>query len=205
MKKLLLSIAFLFISITTFAQANMMTSVLGIELGSKRQEVKNYLVTKQPQAKVYSQTDISVSYEGIKWGEFETLLTIFQFSDDDRLHTVMIFVDPSSCSKIFRLYDDVVEILTERYYKPNKTYENYSYPYSKSDKYTYGETMVKSGKTSIGSLWSFDSRNTPSDPEDDNNITVVVTQECSVKVTYQDGVIIDEVIAKKKAKESKDY
>ena len=65
--------------------------------------------------------------------------------------------------------------------------------------------MVKNDKVSMASLWSFDNRNTPSDPEDDNNISVFVTQECSVKITYQEGVIIDEVIAKKKAKESKDY
>lgn len=205
MKTIISIIILTFFSFQSFAQSNMMTSVLGIELGSKKQDVRTILATKQPESKVYSQTDISISYEGIKWGEYETLLVIFQFSDSDQLHTVMIFVDPSTCPKVFSLYDDIVETLTERYHSPNKNYENYSYPYSRSDKYTYGETMVKSGKASLGSLWSFDNRNTPGDPEDDNNISVFVTQECSVKITYQEGVIIDEVIAKKKAKESKDY
>ncbi len=205
MKKLTTLIVFLLLSITTFAQSNMMTSVLGIEFGSKRQEVKNHLANKQPESKVYSETDISVSYEKVTWGEYKTFLVIFQFSDDDRLHTVLIFVSPSTCSKIFTLYDNVVETISERYYKPKKTIEHYSYPYSKSDKYTYTESMVKNDKVTMASLWSFDNRNTPNDTEDDNNISVFVTDDCSVKITYQDGVIIDEVIAKKKAKESKDY
>ena len=76
-----------------------MTSVLGIELGSKKQDVRTILATKQPKSKIYSQTDISISYEGITWGEYETLLVIFQFSDSDQLHTVIFEADyPQKCN-----------------------------------------------------------------------------------------------------------
>ena len=65
--------------------------------------------------------------------------------------------------------------------------------------------MVKNDRVTMQSLWAFDTRNTPSNDEDDNNISVMVTDDCVVKVTYQDGVLIDEVIEKQKAKNSQDY
>ena len=65
--------------------------------------------------------------------------------------------------------------------------------------------MVKNGKVTMQSLWTFDSRNTPSNTEDDNCIKTDVADDCLVIITYQDGLIIDEVVAKQKAKQSKDY
>jgi hypothetical protein len=205
MKKLLIFIAVMLWTTLSFAQSTTMTSVLGIEFGSKRQQVKEIITSKQPTSTLYSEKEISMTYENVKWGEYKTMLVIFQFTDDDKLHTVMIFLDPDHCKNVFYLYDKVIGTINERYYQTTKSTEHYSYPYTRSDKYKYTESMVKNDRVTMQSLWAFDTRNTPSNDEDDNNISVMVTDDCVVKVTYQDGVLIDEVIEKQKAKNSQDY
>lgn len=205
MKKLIILTFLLFVYSISYSQSNLMSSVFGIELGSKRQVVKDILLNKQPESKIYSETDVSVSYQDLKWGEFDTYLVIFQFSDDDRMHTTMIFLEPDHCQNVFSLYDKTVDIINERYYTTNKKTEYYSYPYDRKDKYRYTESMVKNGKVTMQSLWSFDTRNTPDINDDDNHLKVHVSDDCLVIVNYQDGLIIDEVLAKKKKQDSKDY
>lgn len=203
MKKLIVLILSSFISFGSFSQSNTMTSVLGIELGSSKSQVRDLLMSKQPECKVYSTTDVSMTFENVKWGAYKTYLVIFQFSED-KLHTAMIFLEPDHCQNVFTLYDDVCEILSERYFTTDKKIERYSYPYERGDKYKYTESMVKNGKVTMQSFWTFNTRNTPEN-DDDNNIKVAVSDDCLVIVTYQDGVLIKEAVAKKKQKESNDY
>ena len=47
--------------------------------------------------------------------------------------------------------------------------------------------------------------NTPDNTDDDNAIMIEITNNCIVKVSYQDGVLIDEVVNKQKEQNSKDY
>jgi hypothetical protein len=188
-----------------FAQTTTMTSVMGIDLGTTKAKVTEILASKQPDSKVYSQTEKSLSYTDVKWGDYKTYLVIFQFSDDDRLHTVQIMIEPEFPKGVFNLYDEVTSKLTERYGNSKKKVEYYSHPYTKADKYKYTESMVKRGNVTMISLWTFDSPNTPSDEDDDNTIQVKVVPECLVKISYQDGVIINEVVKKQKENNSKDY
>jgi hypothetical protein len=205
MKKLFIAVlATLSISLCN-AQDMQMKGVMSLEFGSTREQVKQTLLAKQPGAKVYSSTERSMSFQDVTWGAYKTFLFMCQFSDDNRLHSVLIFVEPDHCSKVFTLYDEITKIINERYYVTTKSLESYSYPYERKDKYRYTETMVKNGKVTMQSLWTFDSRSTPTDTEDDNCIKAEVADECLVIITYQDGLIIDEVIAKQKAKQSKDY
>lgn len=205
MKKLTLALSLLIASFGAMAQTEPMTSVFGIELGSNKKQVKDQLMSKQPECKLYSGTDMSLIFEKVKWGAYKTYMVVFQFSDEDRLHTVKILVEPDHCQNVFRLYDEITGVINERYYTTNSKVERYSYPYQKSDKYKYTATMVKNGKVAMQSLWSFDNLKTPDNEDDDNHINVSVTDDCLVAVSYQDGLIIEGVIAKKKQKDSKDY
>jgi hypothetical protein len=189
----------------SFAQTTTMTSVMGIDLGITKAKVSEILASKQPDSKVYSQTDKSLSYTDVKWGDYKTYLVIFQFSDDDKLHTVQILIEPEFPKGVFNLYDDIASKLTERYGNSKKKLEYYSHPYTKADKYKYTESMVKRGNVTMISLWGFDAPSTPSDEDDDNTIQVKVVPECLVKISYQDGVIINEVVKKQKENNSKDY
>ncbi len=204
MKKLLLFLTAMLLTTATFSQNTTMDRVLGIKLGISRNEVKAIMKSNQPESVVYSENEISLSYDKTEWGAYKPLLLMFQF-DEDKLHTVHVFISPEYCKDIFYTYDDVVDIINGRYYTTSKFTEHYKYPYTKSDKYKYTTILVKNDYVTMQSLWSFDTRNTPNNSEDDNNIMVTVTDDCNVKVTYQDGYLIDVAVAKEKAKQSKDY
>jgi hypothetical protein len=190
----------------SFAQTTTtMTSVMGIELGSSKAKVSEILTSKQPECKVFSQTEKSISYTDVKWGDYKAYLVIFQFSPEDKLHTVQILIQPEFPKGVFNLYDEIIEKLAERYGNSKKKLEYYSHPYNKTDKYKYTESMVKNGNVTMISLWTFDVLNTASNEDDDNTIQVKVVPECMVKVSYQDAVIINEVVRKQKENNSKDY
>ena len=205
MKKTFLVLIIIFFYSLSYSQNNIMTSVLGIELGSSRAVVKSKLTEKQPQSKIYDETAVSLSCENIRFGAHKTILVIFQFTDDNKLHTCLIFVDPSDCKEIFHKYDEIVNDLNQKYYTSSKTLEDYKYPFSREDKYKHTEAIVKKNYCTLMTLWTFDSRNTPDNTEDDNGLSVSIDKTCSIKVTYQDGLLIDEAVAKDKAKNSNDY
>ncbi len=187
------------------AQDTQMKGVLSLEFGMTKEKVKDVILSKQPESKVYSSTPVSMTFQDVKWGAYKTFLMICQFSDDDRLHTVMFFLKPDHCSNIFTLYDEVTGIMTNKYNAPSTNLEHYRYPYEKKDKYRYTETMVKNGKVIMTSLWKFDIYNTPENENDNNFIKIAVVDDCMVQVMYQDGILIDQAVEKKKAKESNDY
>lgn len=205
MKKLLIILMIFMQAGLADAQTKSMTSVMGIELGSTRAQVKAKMAEKQPLSKIYNETDISLSFENVRFGGNKTLLVMCQFTDDNKMHTCHIFVEPSDCKEIFSKYDEIVKDLSDKYGTSEKTLEDYKYPYSIDDKYNHTEVLVKRGYVTMLTLWTFDSRNTPDNTEDDNGIMVSLDKTCSVKVTYQDGLLIDEAVAKSKAKNSQDY
>lgn len=205
MKKLLIILVIALQGGIADAQTKTMTSVMGIELGSTRAQVKAKMAEKQPLSKIYNETEVSVSFENVKFGGNKTILVMFQFTGDNKLHTCHIFVEPSDCKEIFSKYDEVVKDLSDKYGRSEKTLEDYKYPYSIDDKYKHTEVIAKRGYCTLITLWTFDSRNTPDNTEDDNGIMVSVDKTCSVKVTYQDGLLIDGEVAKSKEKNSQDY
>lgn len=197
--KILLFIA-LFISSICYSQSMQMNSILGIEFGSSKQEVKSKLLEKQPQAKIYNETANTISYEAIKFGAYTPLLVIFQFTDDNQLHTGQVHINISDCKEIFHLYDEVVEVINQKYYTTTESLEDYKYPYSKSDKYKFTSTIVKGNYFTMMSIWKFETGT-----EKNNFISVDVTDNCTVKVAYQNGLLVKQQVEKNNKKNSQDY
>lgn len=205
MKKLIMILVVVLHCGTSNAQTKTMTSVMGIELGSTRAQVKAKMAEKQPLSKIYNETDVSVSFENVRFGGNKTLLVMCQFTDDNKMHTCHIFVEPSDCKDIFSKYDEIVKDLSDKYGNSGKALEDYKYPYSKEDRYKHTELIVKKGYVTLMTLWTFDNRNTPDETKDDNGIMVSIDKTCSVKISYQEGVLINEAVTKSKAKNSQDY
>lgn len=201
MKKLTLVLMIMLYSGFTYSQdSNTMNSALGIPFGSSKEVVKKTIKEKHPNSKIYSETAISISFENVKYGAYNPMLTNFQFTESNEFHTCRIFIDPDDCNDIFTLYDDIVKILDEKYYTTNDKLEDYKYPFSKSDKYKHTATLVKGKYVSMFSLWTF-----PTNGEKNNAISVEIDKTCAVKATYQDGNLIARVLNQKKKNESGDY
>lgn len=201
MKKLLLvTMIILYSGIIYSQETRTLNSALGIPFGSSKSVVKSTIKEKHPDSKVYSETDMSISFEEVKYGAYKPILVNFQFTKEGQFHTCKVFVDADDCKEIFTLYDDLVKVIDEKYYTTDEKMENYKYPFTKSDKYKHTESLVKGKYVSMFSLWVF-----PTDKEKNNAISVEVDKSCAVKVTYQDGNLISKVIEDKKKNDSGDY
>lgn len=187
------------------AQDTQMKGAFSLEFGSSKKTVKETILAKQPDAKVADEGEKYVSFDNVKWGKFTTYRVTMKFHKDS-LHTIYIYIDPGQCHQIFNLYDEVVELMIERYNSPKNKNEYYRYPYDKSDKYKHTAAMVTNEKVVMNSLWQFDILGTPFNTEDDNSLVVSVKgASCLIQVAYQDGILIDAAIEADKAKNAKDY
>jgi hypothetical protein len=184
-------------------QSKEMNSVMGIPFGSTRAQVKAAMSQKQPGIKIREEKSNIVIYNDGKFGGRSAFSFLFKFNDSDKLHTTIILLDPVYCNQVFELYDGIVSDINQKYYVSDFVVERYKYPYDKSDR--ENTNVITGGYATINTIWTFDMANTPDSTDDDNAIMIEITNGCIVKVSYQDGVLIDEVVNKQKEKNSKDY
>jgi hypothetical protein len=184
-------------------QSKEMNSVMGIPFGSTRAQVKAAMSQKQPGIKIREEKSNIVIYNDGKFGGRSAFSFLFKFTDSDKLHTTIILLDPVYCNQVFELYDGIVSDINQKYYVSDFVVERYKYPYEKSDR--ENTNVITGGYATINTIWTFDMPNTPDSTDDDNAIMIEITNGCIVKVSYQDGVLIDEVVNKQKEKNSKDY
>lgn len=204
MKNILSTFLLLFFAINiSLGQNRTMNSVMGIPFGSTKAEVKAALIEKQPGIKIREESANMIIYDKGKFGGRESFSFLFKFTDSGKLHTAIILIDPVYCSKVHEIYDDIVSDINEKYYVSDLQVERYKYPYDKSDR--ENTMVITGGYATIHTIWSFDMPSTPSNTDDDNAIMVEITSNCIIKIAYQDGVLIDEVVNKQKQQNSKDY
>jgi hypothetical protein len=184
-------------------QSKEMNSVMGIPFGSTKAQVKAAMSQKQPGIKIREEKSNIVIYNDGKFGGRSAFSFLFKFTDSDKLHTAIVLLDPVYCSQVHELYDGIVSDINGKYYVSDLSIERYKYPYDKSDR--ENTNVITGGYATIHTIWTFDMANTPDNTDDDNGIMIEITNNCIVKVSYQDGVLIDEVVNKQKEKNSKDY
>ena len=170
-------------------QSKEMNSVMGIPFGSTKAQVKAAMSQKQPGIKIREEKSNIVIYNDGKFGGRSAFSFLFKFTDSDKLHTTIILLDPVYCNQVFELYDGIVSDINQKYYVSDFVVERYKYPYEKSDR--ENTNVITGGYATINTIWTFDMPNTPDSTDDDNAIMIEITNNCIVKVSYQDGVLID--------------
>lgn len=196
MKKTLL-VALLLVN-SAFAQQ--LTGIMGIPFGTSKSQIKSYFNSKQPQNKIYSDNNRDITFTNVKFGTRETEGIIFGLNDSSKYHTAVVLIKPSSESDIYDLYDKIVEEINAKYHYRDSQTEFWRYPYDSDDKYTYGITAIKMDKGVFQTAWLF-----PVENSENDIISVEITTAVWVKITYQNGNMIKEVVAKNNAKNSADY
>lgn len=182
------------------ATAEELNGIMGIQFGSSKATVKAQFMAKQPEATIYTDKPKTLTFQDTKFGGRKSLGIIFAFTDDDKLHTIIVLIDPEFESKAFSLYDEINQEINEKYHTYDKQWEDYTYPYDKSDRYSHGVTALKIGKLDVATTWNF-----PDSTGEDNVIQTTITSNISVKITYQNGYLINQVVSKNKEKNSADY
>lgn len=191
MKKLLSIISIILITISVNAQTTL-KGCMGIEFGDSQSHVRSVMTTKQG-FEPYKNEPGGLSYTGGSFAGHKAVGAIFRFYQD-KLHTIVILLEIEPEPKAMDFYYEILNDLKDKYgvmYEKNHVYRS---PYFEGDGYTV--SGIKMGYIDIGSIFSFD---------DTNVIGVDITKSMSLKLTYQDGHLIDAAVEADKNKHQQDY
>mgnify|MGYP003344029859 CR=1 FL=1 len=139
----------------------------------------------------------------VKFAGRKCLGIIFGLNKNGRYHTVLVLLDNEEY-EVFTVYDEVVADLNKKYHYMDSQTEDFKSPYEKGDKYQHGVTALKVHKLDLKTYWLFPAGD-PSSTDDDNSIDVVATDGCNVRIRYQSGAMINQVIEDNSRENSKDY
>lgn len=202
MKKILFYLLFTFICTTTFSQQ--LNGFMGIPFGTPKSELKSKFMSKNPSATIYTDKPEVLTLENVSFGGRKAIAIIFAFTGDDKFHTGIVLLENETEDMVFDMYDEIVQDINIKYHYRDDKLEYWAYPYSASDKLNHGTTAIKLGKCKLQSIWKFDVNDSTS-TEDDNVISVEVTKSCNIKIAYQNGILINQVVSVKKEKDQQDY
>lgn len=202
MKRLIVFISIILCSVSSYAQE--LTGFMNIPFGTKREDIKKSFLSKNPNSTIFTDKPGTLTFKDFTFGGRKAFAVVFALNSNDEFHTAVVLLENDNPYNVFDLYDNVVSDINEKYHFKDVDNELWRYPYDKSDKYDHGVTAIKTGKCTLESMWYFDV-NDPSTHDDDNVIAVENTESCTIKITYQNGIMINEVVSKNKEKNSQDY
>lgn len=191
MKRLLTSLTLLLTIVTANAQTTL-KGCMGINFGDSQSHVRSVMSTKKD-FNPYKDEPGGLSYTEGNFAGNKAVGAIFKFHQD-KLHTIVILLEIEQEPKAMDFYYGILNDLKDKYgimYEKSHVYRS---PYFAGDGYTI--SGIKMGYIDISSLFSFD---------DTNVIGVEITTSISLKLTYQDGHLIDAAVEAEKNKQKQDY
>lgn len=179
-----------------------MKGMLGIPFGSSKQAVIQLMKQKQPDALFYSeQGDKYIMQKGSFAGK-PVLLWVFSFVDN-KLHTAKVVLDLSREIEIYELYRTMCTNINEKYYVSSHFVNDCRYPYDSGD--IESLTALKGGYLRCFTIWNFNQEGFVDDANGQSCIMVEITPDVVVKISFQDGKLIDEALFKQSQKNQNDY
>lgn len=188
--------AFASLSQTT-QPAKSLSGFLEIPWGSSSEEIIRVMALRDG---VEREQAITTGVEVFKGGKFAGMpvdLWIFGIGSTDKLHTAKVLIKPKP-SELLAKFESIRDLMAEKYGKPELDVQRYAYPYD-TDSRGHELTAIKLGKATIYALWKF-----PAEGGTSNSVSIDVTEDQSIVVTYQNGAMIKSVVAEKKDKNKKD-
>ena len=192
MKKLTFSLILSLLFGLTQAQTNTLDGFLKSKWGSSRTEVKENNADK---GYLYydgegSGENVLIVLEADFAGESDCLI-IWKFTSD-KLFEGTVLISPDLEARAMEQYEEMSSKISGKY-GTGETYESYDYPYEKDD--GHWETAFRLGKGNLDTYWNFD---------DGNIISMTLTENLSIKVTYQSSDLVKEAIREQEAAISDD-
>jgi hypothetical protein len=170
---------------------------LGIKFGASTESVKDFMLAKPNcNLDLENSDNNQLFFEGAKFAGRDPLFILFKFVDN-KFHTACVLIKPKLESQTIDLYNEIKDEINEKYYKTSEDYETYKYPYEKNDGHT--ETAIELGKASFSSYWKFNASSK------DNYIALSITEGLHIKISYQDGMLVQIAVERENAKNNDDY
>lgn len=114
------------------------------------------------------------------------------FFTSDKLFQGTVLITPDLSAKAMTEYSGMRAKIAGKY-GAGETYENYDYPYDEGD--GHWETAFKLGKGHLRTFWSFD---------DGNSLSMELTEDLAIKITYQSTELVGEELNKREAANNDD-
>lgn len=194
MKKTLL-IAFLLIPLIGFTQTTKpIDGFLGIKFGTSKAAVIETMKSKGAAIDSDDPSNETVTFKNVSLGHRQTVTFFVRFVNNKAFEADYFF-DPGLEAKTIEYYNDLLSDLTDVYGK-GESFKNFKEPYKDGD--GYETTAIASGKADYVTFWEDAANNK-------NSISLKIQPNLHVKLVYQDAVLVEEAIAKQKAKEKSDF
>ena len=192
MKKLTFSLILSLLFGLTQAQTNTLEGFLKSKWGSSTTEVKEnnagkgYLYYDGEGADENNLIVLEADFAG----ESDCLI-IWKFTSN-KLFEGTVLISPDLKARAMEQYEQMSSKISGKH-GTGETYESYDYPYEKGD--GHWETAFKLGKGNLSTYWNFD---------DGNIISMTLTENLSIRVTYQSTDLVSEAVRKQEADNSDD-
>ena len=192
MKKLLLLLAIL-VSFGAQAQTTL-NGCMGINFGDSKSQVKTVMSSKEGFEFYRENTETNtVSYINGSFAGRKAVGAVFHFYED-KLHTITVLLQVEYEPKAMDLYYDVVSDLKSKYEITPTQNHVFRYPFQEGDGHTV--TALKRGYADVSTLFGFN---------DNNALTVSVTESISIKIVYQHTDLAEQAINKQNQQNKNDY
>lgn len=194
MKKILL-ITLLLIPFIGFSQTlKPIDGFLGIKFGSSKADVIETMKLKGATIDSDNPKNEIVTFNNVSLGHRQTVTFFVRFVNNKAFEADYFF-DPGLEAKTIEYYNELISDLTDVYGK-GQSFKNFKDPYKDGD--GYETTAISSGNADYVTFWE-DANNNK------NSISLKIQPNFHVKLIYQDAVLVQEAIAKQKAKEKGDF
>jgi hypothetical protein len=189
MKKLLI----LFMMILSFSSYSQeLTGCMGINFGDPKHRVKE--VKNQKGGFVaYKDNPGALLYTNGSFAGHDAVGAVFRFYDN-RMHTAVILLVVDQKPMVMSFYRNILSELTEKYGVTPEKIHTFKRPYYEGDGYEHN--AISLGYAELFAVFRFNN---------DNAISVEVTKDLSLKITYQNHELASKEIDQNKQKNSNDY
>jgi hypothetical protein len=193
MKKIIIFSLLIILPFTIIAQQEM-NGALGLIFGMNKENVKSTITNKGGTYKVINESSLTIT--NLKMGTKMPIIILARFINNKLFEIEVIFLAILE-SKTQELYNELQAIIENKYGK-GESLRKFEGIYEDGDGFEM--QAVRKGYATIITFWSdFKNNNAISlEIACDNDIVVV-------KLLYQDGVLINEVIKKQDEKNAKDF
>ncbi|MDR2274302.1 MAG: hypothetical protein LBF27_25565 [Sphingobacterium sp.] len=205
MKKLLSILVLILCSLMSYSQAikpsvkpgdtnlrsyDPISGFYGMDFGASAESCKNIMKSKGWVIK--DDNGKSIIYKTNKFIGRDAVICL-KFYNNELYEGFAMFI-PDLESKVVDLYENISEDISLKFGEPS-SYENYEYPYEKGDGHTV--TAIQAGKAEFTSFWG-------KKINSQNAISLEISPNLSVFLTYQDSKRVYSVIKNQNEKKLND-
>ncbi len=193
MKKILLFL--LILPLVGLAQTKTIDGFWGIKFGSTKAATDAAMKAKGCKSSTLAVTDDMLAYDDVTFAQRKAFFVILKFYKN-QFYEATVTYKPDPDMVINQFEKMATELKSS--YGETTVFHNFTKPYELGDGYEL--SAIKQGKADYAAYWS-----TANSDGNKNFISLDISKDLYVDLTYQDGTIIKKAIAEKDKLKANDY